>query len=286
MCNKCDETKDKLSDRLKTLDKTWIVKSFSENTNPFISATFVSNGIEKNRKEIKKFFTKQAEVFQKRYDNLKNGTVFNSFLIKNFNKSENPVTEEDLLTIANTTFDQDEFYNLLVQIFWEDFADEYSEKLSEWLEDFWVAEVIPIVHTVSAEKKQRMRNIYSNFSDTLMKKATAILKDTIVFWIEDWLSIPKIVKELTWKIKWLWKKRAEVIARTETIRVSAMVSQDKYNQMWIEKYEILPATNCCPVCRKKADKNPYKMDDNIAIPPVHPNCRCSIIPVIDWLDFE
>lgn len=98
-------------------------------------------------------------------------------------------------------------------------------------------------------------------------------------------------------------ERAEMIARTEVLRATNFATQEAYNQSGIvEKKEWLTAIDerVCPFCESmdgkiiEVKKNYFDKGDtltvdgqklefklaSVAYPPLHPRCRCTLIPVL------
>ena len=81
---------------------------------------------------------------------------------------------------------------------------------------------------------------------------------------------------------------AERLVRTETARVVESAGLQAYEDCEIEEYELLAALDerTCPICGK-LDGAQYKLKDartGLNLPPLHPNCRCTTIPVFVDLD--
>lgn len=72
--------------------------------------------------------------------------------------------------------------------------------------------------------------------------------------------------------------RAEMIARTETIRSFNAAAWDRYRRVGVKKFRWLAALDerTCVVCGAR-DGEVFR--GNQQKPPAHPNCRCSIIPL-------
>ena len=84
-------------------------------------------------------------------------------------------------------------------------------------------------------------------------------------------------------------KRAEKIARTEVLRASNFATDEAYKQSGIVKgKEWLTALDerVCPICepldgKKTSKKGLFSTSvGEVPYPPAHPNCRCTLIPVI------
>lgn len=73
---------------------------------------------------------------------------------------------------------------------------------------------------------------------------------------------------------------ADRIVRTELAHVQTQAAIDKYEEAGLTKYKVLPAKDekVCDVCFM-ASLNTYSLDE-ITVP-LHPNCRCCTIGVVD-----
>jgi SPP1 gp7 family putative phage head morphogenesis protein len=76
--------------------------------------------------------------------------------------------------------------------------------------------------------------------------------------------------------------RADLIANTETARMMSMATQDSYQAADIGKYTLLTEDDACQECLDLSDdgNTQYDIDDDEAMPPIHPNCRCAMLPVV------
>lgn len=76
-------------------------------------------------------------------------------------------------------------------------------------------------------------------------------------------------------------RRAETLVRTEMAHIETQSARDRYKKYGINKVQVLADTDSrtCPTCEKLDGK---QFDINAQMPiPVHPNCRCCIVPVVD-----
>ena len=74
---------------------------------------------------------------------------------------------------------------------------------------------------------------------------------------------------------------ARRLASTELAHVETIAAQDRYKEYRIEQWEVLPTHDekTCPICKEKAGKK-YSIDE--APVPLHPRCRCAMIPVVEF----
>jgi len=97
------------------------------------------------------------------------------------------------------------------------------------------------------------------------------------------------VSELSERVSGVFKTRtkaeAERIARTEVISASNGAELEAYKQSGvIEKKEWLAEPDACEICAA-LDGEVVKLNKMFSggfdFPPAHPNCKCTILPVIE-----
>ena len=138
-----------------------------------------------------------------------------------------------------------------------------------------------------------------NLGNDIVDKLTG----TLTQGIQDGDSVKKLkdrVKEVYGQMK---DSRAELIARTETIAMSNHAAVEAYRQSSIvKKLKWYSNPGCCEYCQSLDGKtvgvtemfallgqeiegnedNFYKVNyDNIEHPPLHPNCECTVLPVVE-----
>ena len=79
--------------------------------------------------------------------------------------------------------------------------------------------------------------------------------------------------------------RAEMIAHTESTRGMQAGTLESYNSNGVGRWELLPADGACEECLALVGQEFPAIDLN-DMPPIHPWCRCSTIPVIDSIAFD
>lgn len=78
--------------------------------------------------------------------------------------------------------------------------------------------------------------------------------------------------------------RAETLARTELSYVRNQATLDRYAAMGVKRYRVLVERDdkLCKVCNSLTDTYDInKAAVGVNLPPMHPNCRCTIIPVTE-----
>ena len=78
------------------------------------------------------------------------------------------------------------------------------------------------------------------------------------------------------------ESRAESIARTETLRLSANAIYNLYEENGIRRYQFLSSPGACEICQS-LDNGEVKLltdaVDEVNYPPIHPSCRCFPVAV-------
>ena len=80
--------------------------------------------------------------------------------------------------------------------------------------------------------------------------------------------------------------RAEMIARTESIRVSNFASKEAFRQCgigkkkWLTAFDLNVCENCALMNGEVVPIN-ERFSNGVDVPPAHPNCRCTILPVFE-----
>ena len=74
--------------------------------------------------------------------------------------------------------------------------------------------------------------------------------------------------------------RADALVRTELAHVQTQAAQQRYKDYGIEQMEVWVDEDerTCPICSKLEGKK-YGINDKMPVP-VHPRCRCCMIPVV------
>ena len=97
------------------------------------------------------------------------------------------------------------------------------------------------------------------------------------------LTAGESVEQLTKRIEIYFDgnavKRAKQIARTEVIGASNEGALHRFELEGVQKSEFFPAADACPDCAALIGEYPTKESHGII--PVHPNCRCVWLPVIE-----
>lgn len=129
----------------------------------------------------------------------------------------------------------------------------------------------------------------AKFTQSMIDTDRETLSKLITDGVTDGLGVPQIRDSIIAKFDEIEKNQANVITRSEVMRASNMGNLDAYEQSGIvegKQWLSAGATDECKDYEGKVEKlrggfydstNEFQDGD----PPLHPNCRCVIIPVVD-----
>jgi SPP1 gp7 family putative phage head morphogenesis protein len=78
--------------------------------------------------------------------------------------------------------------------------------------------------------------------------------------------------------------RAFVIANTETNRAMTTATLSTYDQNGVDQWEFLSEDDACPICDDLSGQTFDTGSDSDNAPPIHPSCRCTVLPVVGGQD--
>lgn len=186
-------------------------------------------------------------------------------------------------------------------------AIESTEALSPDLGGFWLAEqatmtkeLTPIYTKVLAEAAEQgaaqvaigvdwelvnleVLKLARLEAATLAAQLTGTSKAGIAAIIEDWISTGGTLKELSQRIAAVYPQvRAKTIAATEVTRLYARGNALAWQGLKVvSQYQWQTAMDerVCPLCGPLHGQV-FDKQDLSHLPPVHPNCRCWIVPIV------
>ena len=124
---------------------------------------------------------------------------------------------------------------------------------------------------------EKSKGEFKGVSDAVNQQIRRAVADGMVN--EDSLStVTKRIQEVAESVG---ENRARMIARTETMKAINTGAMERYAKIGIEKVEFLAADDerVCPECGD-LDGQIFEIDSAPAVP-VHPLCRCTLIPYVD-----
>ena len=127
----------------------------------------------------------------------------------------------------------------------------------------------------------------SNFSDIIWKNASELaykVKNVITTGLIKGSSYKDMAKDLN-KLMQNGEYNSLRVIRTETAHIVNQSALDRYKARGVKKVQIIVAADerMCTECGDK-EAAIYPIDYS-GLPPFHPNCRCTFIPIIEGLDF-
>lgn len=271
----CDSLLESIENPTRKLRKSQADKwPEKEDDNPYFSHVAQTKRMKKYVKRLRKEYKEMITRFNERYAQAQPFSLY----LRPFKKAE-PFSDEKWAEIVGGVIVSSELF----QAFEETFVEELDIAFRE------VAKNVVTVHNLGVAESSifvpqdvltEFRNYELKFSQATAAKIDTSISDIIFYGLEDGLSNDNIAKAIVSKFQDLSKYQALRISRTETIRASARGTMSAYDRLGVEEYEILPARDACPICVDAALANPYPIKDVGGRPPLHPNCRCTVIPVV------
>lgn len=149
------------------------------------------------------------------------------------------------------------------------------------------------------------------FAEGIVGNSGQKVRDVILRGQEEGWSIRNMAKALTQVFSDFDKTRATMIARTETIRSNNAAALASYKQAGIARFQWYAAQDerVCPFCNElhvqygpgtegqvigqvffEEGESMEVLEEQLVFsyepiyqPPLHPNCRCSVLPVIEYI---
>lgn len=125
-------------------------------------------------------------------------------------------------------------------------------------------------------------DLLKGFSEEIKKDIGRVVRDAVS---NGW-SIPRTAKELKHVLD-VKKWRLNTIARTEVLRASNAGRLEAYKKSGVvagKEWLTAEDDRTCPIC-SSLDGERRKLDEPFSIgvlaPPAHPNCRCTITPLLE-----
>jgi SPP1 gp7 family putative phage head morphogenesis protein len=158
--------------------------------------------------------------------------------------------------------------------------------------------------------RQQLRRLYTRVYDQTYDSVTAetapVVRDTLTKGLAEGINPKEMARRLTDEISKVQRKRAETMARTEVINSYSEATLDRYERAGVSgvsvsgEFETADDDRVCPICLElEGETYPIQAmreesfhfepgeddDDHLegeyeVKPPVHPRCRCAILPVV------
>jgi len=152
--------------------------------------------------------------------------------------------------------------------------------------------------------RRYLENRTFTFSFEVNEETNALLRDSLAAGVKEGESIPQLRKRVEEVFGGMEKYRSERIARSEVVRASNFAATEAYDQSGVVEglqWMVTPDDALCPYCSPldgktislgdrffdKGDKvegnDGSKFDlnyEDVEFPPLHPNCRCTVVPIV------
>lgn len=113
------------------------------------------------------------------------------------------------------------------------------------------------------------------------------ISGTIADGLAKGMSPTKLAREINGKIDKIGVRRSRMLARTETIRAHAEATLNTYEEAGVlgvgvqAEWRTAQDASVCQECQDAAANGPYAINDARGMIPLHPNCRCAWLPVVE-----
>lgn len=157
---------------------------------------------------------------------------------------------------------------------------------------------------------EQLRRLYTRAyeaTETVTEDAVPAVRDVLTEGLAEGVNPREMARRLTKEVRTIQRTQAEVLARTEVINSYADATLDRYERAGIEgatvsgEFATADDGRVCPICESiegaefatdamRSETFTFEPSESEADslggeypvkPPVHPQCRCAILPVIE-----
>ncbi len=188
--------------------------------------------------------------------------------------------EDEIATIKSKDFFTDSEDDFVVQA-QLDFAPLLDQQAVLAGQEAYKLLGIRDVYVTSDAIRAKIRANIESFTKSMLNTDREHLVDLIANGIESGQSITEIRNAITADFENIKKVQAERVTRTEVMRVSNETAIDAYKQSGVVASKQWLGYNPCPEC-EAYDGDIVELDADFpdGDPPLHPNCRCVVLPVL------
>lgn len=158
--------------------------------------------------------------------------------------------------------------------------------------------------------RRQLRDLYTRvygLVEDTSRAAALQVADAVTTGLAEGINPREMARRATAEARGVQRTRAEVIARTETIRAHSEATLDRYERARVGgvtvsgEFTTADDARVCPICEhiagdaftpramrdatvafEPSDSEPDHLAGEYPVmPPVHPQCRCAILPVVD-----
>jgi SPP1 gp7 family putative phage head morphogenesis protein len=157
--------------------------------------------------------------------------------------------------------------------------------------------------------QRQLRRLYTRTFENLQSVAedvAPVVRETLTDGLAEGVNPREMARRLTKEVRTIQRTQAEVLARTEVINSYAEATLDRYERGGVEgvtvsgEFATADDDRVCPICEaiegaefatdamrtatfefEAGDDEPDSLGGEYPVkPPVHPQCRCAILPVV------
>lgn len=164
------------------------------------------------------------------------------------------------------------------------FARDYLSRGVSWgVQQLTTAGIDKAVHVEPVRALEFLNSYTINLSRQLSGTVQADLRAAIATGAAEGESLADVNARVANALQESSGWRAERIARTENVRMYNEGSRLAYRENGIERMRFVLSDDACPECKAVAEQyaGPQPIGTDAMVPPVHPQCRCAIAPVVD-----
>lgn len=137
--------------------------------------------------------------------------------------------------------------------------------------------------------ERKVKKNVEKFTKSMLETDQEKLARTISDGIQEGKSVPEIRSQIVADFDLYEKNQAQLITRTEVLRASNMAAEDAYIQSGVVEAKQWLTAGATDECAKyegqivRLGGNFYGSDNEFqdGDPPLHPNCRCVVLPVVE-----
>lgn len=214
-------------------------------------------------------------------------------IISDMNKVYKKILEEQLEgeVLTSHLYQYNRYYELLneLQVEVTGLGIKENNLLTEKMEDMYFKSSMRVGASFNLQtnlNKETVERIIKKawvddgmtYSDRIWKDKSALvdkLKDCLIDATSTGKSSEKLTEDLmrTFDVSY---NNANRLIRTELSHTQIQATIDKYKEAGIKYYIFNANPGCCDACTELNNKK-VSIEDTSMLPPLHPNCRCSIL---------
>ena len=170
-------------------------------------------------------------------------------------------------------------------------------------------EVVEQIFNLGVPQRQ-LRRLYTRTYENLQsvtEDAADAVRDVLTEGLAEGVNPREMARRLTKEVRTIQHTQAEVLARTEVINSYSDATLDRYERAGVDgvsvsgEFATADDSRVCPICEaiegttygtdemrnatfsfESSESEPDRLEGTYPVkPPVHPQCRCAILPVIE-----